>query len=173
MPNLSALIAEGHSAARIGYALTSGFNKSGSTPIADLSAGRGDVLISVSVHKGSFTNYTAGFAADASSPIGSDGISGGISAARGDIVNSAAVFGSAAVHVDISNASLSVSANRLVIADAVGTNRILQSNWSVGAFGGRSIPFSSASIVGTKVKVSDIATNGHKLQVIWWKGMQP
>jgi len=173
MPNLSAQIRRSHNANSIGFVLTGGFSKSSSTPIADLSAGRGDQLISVTIQKGSFLSHTAGVAGDASTPVGSDAIAGGISASRGDIVNSAVVYGCAVTHVDISNASLAVSANRLVIADATGTNRTMQVDWSVGAFGGRNIPIASASISATRLKISDIATDGHKIMAIWWKGMQP
>lgn len=172
MPNLTGIVASGHMAGRVGYALTAGLAAGGSTSIADLSAGRGDTLISVLVVKGGYISATAGFAAGASAGIGGNQISGGISAGRNDTVDSVVTYGTAGTLSNVSSGSVSVSVNRMVIVDHASSNRHVQARWNVGNFAGRKVPAGSVAISATRIKVTDIATNGHMLQVNWWKGDQ-
>lgn len=174
-PNLTGIMAESHMAGRVGYGQTAGLAAGGSTPIADMSAARGDKLISVLAIKGNnYISMTAGFAGDASSPVGGAQLSGGISAARGDTVQNVFLFGTTGATIfEVTAASIAVSNNRVVITDTTGANRKMQTFWSVGGFAGRNIPSTSATIVATRLKISDIATNGHKLLATWWKGDRP
>ncbi len=171
MPNLTALMARTHMADRMGLVLTSGFAAGGSTALQDISAARGDKIVSVLVVKRTFSSYTAGFAANASTPVGGTELSGGVSAGRNDVLESVVSFGTAGTIQKITGSS-SLSANRVLIADAATSNQNVRATWSVGNFGGRKVPDGSVSLVATRVKISDIATNGHSLAVRYWKGDQ-